>query len=294
VRVAARTAACAGIFLLLAAWPGRARSQDTTVLAPDASAAKAREVIQRSIQALGGPAYLGVKDITRSGRYSTFEHSGAVTGTIKIIDIVKMPDKERIEYIFRREFETYIPLPLDIPFHKTGSAYELRNGENGWTLAGGGVEEMPPESLDRVREQRKKDINLLFRVRLNEPGMALRYTGQDTVELKFVDWVETSDADRFTTRIAIDRSTHLPIHAVFLFRDRETRDTVQDDDYFSSYHLIQGVVTPLQISHEHNGYHVSQVFLEDVKYNTGLSDSLFTRQALDELWAKSGKGKGKQ
>src|SRR5208282_1848573 len=94
-------------------------------------------------------------------------------------------------------------------------------------------------------------------------------------------------------RIAFDHSTHLPVHAVFLFRDPESGDPVQEDDDYSSYHLIQGVVTPLQISHDHNGYHVSQMFLEDVKYNTGLSDSLFTRESLEQLWAKSGKGKGK-
>jgi len=293
VRLTPRAATGAGILLLLAAWPGSALPQDTTVLAPDASAAKAREVIQRAIRALGGPAYLGVRDTTRSGRFSTFEHNGAVTGTIKVIDMVKMPDKERIEYIFRREFETYIPLPIDIPFHKTGSAFEVHNGDQGWTLSGGGVDEMSPEAFDRVLQQRKKNINLLFRARLNEPDLVLRYTGQDTLDLKLVDWVEVSDATRFTTRIAIDHSTHLPIHAVFLFRDPESGDPVQEDDDFSSYHLIQGVVTPMQISHDHNGYHFSQMFLEDVKYNTGLSDSLFTRESLEQLWAKSGKGKGK-
>ncbi len=250
-------------------------------------------MIQRAIRALGGPAYLGVRDVTRTGRYSTFEHNGAAMGPIKIVDMVKMPDKERIEYIFRREFETYIPLPIDIPFHKTGSAFEVHNGNQGWTLSGGGVDVMPPEAFDRVRQQHKKDIFLLFRSRLNEPDLIFRYTGQDTVNLKQVDWVEVSDADRFTVRIAIDHSTHLPVHAVFLFRDLESGDPVQEDDDYSSYHLIQGVVTPMQISHDHNGYHASQMFLEDVKYNTGLSDSLFTRESLEQLWAKSGKSKGK-
>jgi hypothetical protein len=293
VRLAAPTAVCAGILLVLGSWPGPARAQDTTVLAPEASAARAREVIQQAIRALGGPAYLNVKDITRSGRFSTFEHNGESTGTVRLIVMVKLPDKERIEYIFKREYETYIPLPIDIPFHKTGSAYEVHNGEQGWTLAGGGVDDLSPEAFDRVHQQRKKDINLLLRTRLNDPELVLRYTGQDTLDLKFVDWVEASSADRFTTRIAIDHSTHLPIHAVFLYRDRESGDAVQDDDAFSSYHLIQGVMTPMQISHDHNGWHISQVFLEDVKYNTGLSDSLFTREGLEQMWAKSGKSKAK-
>jgi len=294
VRLAAPAATCAGILLLLvAAWPGPASPQGTTVLAPEASAAKAREVIQQSIRAMGGPAYLGVRDITRSGQFSSFEHNGEASFPVKLVVMVKLPDKERIEYIFRREYETYVPLPIDIPFHKTGSAFEIHNGDQGWTLAGGGVDEMSPEAYERVHKQRKKDINLLFRTRLNDPDIVLRYTGQDTLDLKFVDWVEASGPDRFTVRIAIDHSTHLPVHAVFLYRDRESGDPVQDDDSFSSYHLIQGVMTPMQVSHDHNGWHISQVFLQDVKYNTGLSDALFSREALDQLWAKSGKSKAK-
>jgi len=294
VRLGIRSVACAAILMFAAAWPGGARPQGTTVLAPDASAARAREVIHQAIRALGGPAYLGVKDMTRSGRFSTFEHNGAPRGTVKLIVMSKMPDKERIEYIFRREFETYIPLPIDIPFHKTGSAYEVHNGDQGWKLAGAGVEDITPEEFSRVEQQRKKNINILFRFRLNDPDLVLRYTGQDTVDLKLVDWIEASDTARFVTRIAVEHSSHLPIHATFLFRDSDSPEPVQEDDSFSSYHVIQGVATPLQTSHDHNGYHDSQVFLEDVKYNTGLSDALFTRQSLDELWAKSGKGKGKQ
>ena len=33
------------------------------------------------------------------------------------------------------------------------------------------------------------------------------------------------------------------------------------------------------------------MFYEDVKYNTGLSDSMFTRQGVEELRAHSGKSK---
>jgi hypothetical protein len=101
VRLAVRAAVCCGLIFCFAAWPRAARPQDTTVLAPDASAARAREVIQRAIQAMGGTAYLGVKDITRIGRYSTFEHNGESRGTVRITDMVKLPDKERIQYTYK-------------------------------------------------------------------------------------------------------------------------------------------------------------------------------------------------
>jgi len=283
-----RLGVVSGILLSLALAFAPARSQDTAVLAPDASAAKARQLIDRCIQVLGGPAYLGVKDVTRSGRYTAFEHSGAARGTLKITDIVKLPDKERIEYNFKMYYGVDAPIPLlvvDIPYplSKTRSSFEVHNGDSGWVLGSGGVVDLPADSLAHLREKRKKDLNLLFRQRINEPGLVLRYSGQDVVDLKLVDWVEISDEDRFTTRIAFDHSTHLPLRAIFLYRDPETGDRVEDHDYFSNYRPIQGVMTPMQITHEHNGYQASQLFYEDVKYNTGVSDEMFTREGLEQL-----------
>ena len=290
MRLAARAWASAGLVFCLTAWPRTALPQDTAVLAPEASAAKARELIQRSIQAMGGPAYLEVKDITRTGRYSAIEHSGAVMGTLQITDLVKLPDKERLQYSYKIYYGLDAPGPFPIPMGKKGSSFEVRNGDTGWVLGAGGVVDMAADGLARIRLNRRKDIHLLFRTRLNDPALAFRYTGQEVVDLKLVDGIEITDADRFITRIAFEHSTHFPIRSIFQFRDPEfDNDRVEDRDYYGNYRPIQGVMTALQILHEHNGYQTSQVFYETVKYNTGLSDSLFTRESLQQLSSKHGK-----
>jgi hypothetical protein len=270
--------------LLLAPWNGAARPQGTTVLAPDASAAKARQVIQQGIQALGGPAYLGVRDITRTGRYASFDHNGSARGSIQITTWSKPPDKERVLYQ-TKAYYTEVPTPLGMPWpvHKSGSIYQVRNGNQGWILGSGGVEELPPDSIARIRNQRYKDINVLFRERLDEPDLILRYTGEDLLETKMVDWIESSDVNRYTIRVAFDHATHLPTHATYLFRDPETNDPDQEDDDFAVYHVFGGVQSPLQIARSRKGYRVWQWFYDDVKYNTGLSDSLFTREGLEAL-----------
>lgn len=289
MRLAVRAALCCGLVFCFAAWPRStsraAHPQDTTVLAPDASAAKAREVIQRAIQAMGGPAYLGVKDITRVGRYSTFEHNGESRGTIRITDMVKLPDKERIQYTSKMYYGVDAPTPLiDIPMGKTNSSFEVRNGDMGWVLGSGGVVPLDAEALARIRQARKKDINLLFRTRLNDPSLVFRYTGQEVVDLKWVDGVEITDADRFRIRIAFDHATRLPLRSIFLYRDPDfDNQPTEDHDSYSLYRPVQGVITALQITHEHNGYQSSQVFYEEVKYNSGLDDSLFTRESLEHL-----------
>jgi hypothetical protein len=274
---------------LLSPWYATAR-QGTTVLAPEASAARAREVMQRAIQALGGPAYLGVRDWTRNAKYAAFDHNGSPRGTISIVTFSKYPDKVRTEYIFKTYFDTYIPVPvIPMAIHKTKTAFEVHNGDQGWTLGGGGVEELTPDALALYQQQRKKSIDILLRLRLNEPELILRYMGVDTLDLKQVDWVEVSDADRYTTRIAFDHTTHLPVRAVYLYRDPVTHDPYEDADLYSNYRPFQGVMTPMQTLRMHNGVNLTQIFVEDIKYNTGLSDSLFTRESLEQISGKKGK-----
>jgi outer membrane lipoprotein-sorting protein len=270
VRVGTRGLRKAILLVPLVAAAAPAPPQNTVVLPPAESDAKARAVIRLSIQALGGQAYLGVRDIAASGRFAQFGHSGDVVGYAKFWRFSKPPDKERVEYFDKRNI------------------ISVWNGEQAWILDRGGVQESPPDVVQRERDNKKKDINLLFRSRMNEPGMTFTYGGIDTVDLKQVEWVEANDADRNTLRIALDRTTHFPVRSVFDSRDPVSKERVEEIALYSNYHAFQGVQTPLQVFHERNGLQVSQFFLSEVKYNNGLSDSFFTREALEERFHQLG------
>ena len=54
----------------------QARAQNQEVLAPTQSEAKATQILQQAITALGGDAYLNVQDVTCTGRMTSFDHSG--------------------------------------------------------------------------------------------------------------------------------------------------------------------------------------------------------------------------
>jgi outer membrane lipoprotein-sorting protein len=248
-----------------------AQTQNPELLLPEQSAAKAKQLLQQAIQALGGDAYLNVRDVTCSGRASQFGHSGELTGYVEFFDYTKLPDKERTEYSSKRNI------------------IEVYNGDKGWILDRGGVQDAPEEALTERRENEKKDIDALLRHRMKEPGMVLRYAGPDVVDLKEADWVELVDSEGRTIRIALDRSTHLPIRKVVVTRDSSTRLRTEEVEYYSNYHPIQGLETPFQVASERNGLKISQVFLKECQYNTGVSDSLFTKESLNERWAKVGK-----
>jgi len=250
-----------------------AQEQDTTVLMPDQSAAKAKQMLQQVIETLGGNAYLNVKDVTCVGRLSQFGHSGELNGYETFIDYSKPPDKDRTENLPKRNL------------------IDVFNGDKGWVLDRGGVSDAPEATLAQVADDQKKDIDNILRHRLNDKDIIFRYAGPDLVDLKEVDWVELVDKDNRTIRIAIAKSTHLPVRKVVTTRDPNTRLRTEEIEYYSLYHSIDGVMTPFQITRERNNFKVYQAFFDKCDYNTNLSDSLFTKESLEERWQKVGKKK---
>lgn len=263
-------------FGLILATPSGASAQDDEILMPAQSTAKAKQILQAAIQALGGPAYLNVQDVTCTGNLSQFDHSGAVTGFGKFIDYSMPPDKERQENIPKRNI------------------IEVYNGKHGWVLDRGGVSDAPASDLAQFQQDHLTDIDNILRHRIHEPGMILRYAGPDIVELKQVDWVELVDSDNRTIRIAFDRATHLPIQEIAEARDPKTQLRDKQTQYFSDYHPVQQIETPFQLERDRNGIKIFQAFFTKCQYNTGVPESLFTKESLEQRWAKVGKKERKK
>src|SRR6202522_450117 len=229
--------------------PTRAVAQEPDVLTPDQSSAKAKQILQQAIAGLGGPAYLNVKDLTLEARLGQFDHSGQLRGYAKIIDITQPPLKDRTENLPKRNIIT------------------VRNGDKGWDLDRGGVSEATITDMATYQEDIKKDIDNILRHRIHEPGMIFRYGGLDVVDYEESDWVELVDSENRTFRIAISRSSHLPIRKVVDTRDANTRMRSEEIEYYSNYHPINGIQSPFQITRERNGIKIYQVFFDKFEYN---------------------------
>ncbi|MGA8145752.1 MAG: hypothetical protein WB987_17840 [Candidatus Acidiferrales bacterium] len=245
-------------------------------LMPEQSAAKAKELLQQAIQGLGGSAYLNIHDVTCTGRLSQFGHNGELNGFETFEDYTVPPFKDRTENLPKRNI------------------IQVMNGDKGWVLDRGGVSDASGADLAQFHEDIKKDIDNILRNRIKEPNMIFRYAGQDIVDLQQADWVELVDSENRTFRIAFARSTHLPIRKIVNTRDANTRTKSGEIEVYSNYHPIDGVQTPFQITRERNGIKIYQVFFEKCQYNTSLSDSLFTKESLDERWEKVGKKERKR
>ena len=91
-----------GLCLLALLAAPRLAAQNPDTMLPEQSTAKARELLNGAIDALGGEAYLGVRDISRVGRLSQFGSNGDLVGFVEVYDFTKLPDKRRREYSKKR------------------------------------------------------------------------------------------------------------------------------------------------------------------------------------------------
>jgi hypothetical protein len=276
VRIAAvvATAATCGLLATAMVVP-HARAQAPDTLMPEASTAKGKQILDQLITALGGPTYLDIRDSDCEGRLARFGHNGELAGYTPFKDYWRYPDTNRTDY------------------SKKGVIINLYSGDKGWTLDKGGVSELSPASITDFQEQTKKDINNLLRSRLKEPGMVIRFGGSDIVDLKSIDWVDLTDSEQRNFRLAIDRSTHLMVRAVVTTPDETTHDRNVDTSIYANFQLMDGVRTPLQITSDHNGRRIAQVFFNICKYNSGLPADLFTKAALEKRFSEVGSKKYK-
>jgi len=246
------------------------------VLGPAESAAKAKRIMHQAIEALGGQAYLNVREQTCQGRVAFFGHHNQLSNYQKIYDYNIFPDKERTEYSSKRNI------------------IDVYNGKQGWTLDRGGVSDLPAREIADFQGGTRRDINNLFRFWLQEPGLEFQYDGPDVVDLKQVDWVQVTDAEHRTTKIAVSQLTGLPVRAVYISRDPVTHERTEETEYFSNYQKVQGIETPFQDTRTRNGQKIFQFFITSCQYNSHLDPGLFTRQSLEERWAKLGGHKKKK
>jgi hypothetical protein len=253
--------------LVLLCLTSAARAQNADSLMPAESAAKARAILDQAIEALGGQAYLQLRDADCTAKFAGFERSGEIGGIGDVRVLRQMPDKNRTEY------------------DKRGTIVTIYRADKGWALDRGGVTPVPAADIAAYKEQIQNDANYILRYRLDEPGLTLRYGGTEVVDLKQVDWVEVGDSSGHNVRIAINRRSHFPERFVALARDREGVRT-QTTTVYSNYRPVDGIQMPFQVSRFRNGQQISQVFYLSCKHNTGLADDLFDRASLDRHFKK--------
>lgn len=293
MRGISRALACSMALLgLVWSFAGRAAArpaQNGQELMPEESEAKARQMLQQVVAALGGQAYLNVRDSDCSGRIMQYGAVGDEPEATGFRDLWLYPDKNRMEYIAKGRSIAFFIIGSDYEFTHGGVTVAVFNDSGGWLLGQKGVEDQPADAVQSFRDDVQTGMDMMLRRRLNEPGVEARYAGPDIIDLKEADWIEFNDKEHHDLRLGIEKSTHLPLRWVITRRDPVTKRTSDATLSYIQYMVQDGVRTPLTIERSRNGNLVSQTRLSSCKYNTDPSPQLFTREALEERAKEAGK-----
>ncbi len=183
----------------------RVNAQNPDTIPAEESAARTKAILQQMIGALGGTAYLNVHDSECTGRLAQFgQYTGELGGDAPFHEFRMPPDK------FRREVG------------KKFNIIDVYNGNQGWSLDKGGVEDGNGVAIANFQAGLKMSFDILIRSRLAESGMYFHYGGEDVVDLRQVDWAQVEDTEGHTYKIAVEKPTHLPVRFVIITRNPRT------------------------------------------------------------------------
>jgi hypothetical protein len=217
-------------------------------------------VLDQTIQALGGSAYLNIQDMSQEGRNYSFYHGRPNSLGIVFWRFYRFPDRDRVELTKQR----------DVVY--------VYNGDKGYEITYKGARPADPKDLTDYLRRRKYALDWVLRRWLSEPGIALFYEGQTVTEGKTVDQVTVMNARNEGVTLYLDISDHLPVKKTFSWRDPTDKQRNVEDEVYDNYKVIQGIPTPYTVTRYYNGDMSGQRFITSVSYNQGISDSQFQAQ----------------
>lgn len=271
--------------------------QNPQTMMPEESEAKAKLVVRDLINARGAAGYLEAREMECQGTRAQFGHNEDLTGYVGFTDYRVFPDKYRIEFNAKsHNLKNILNTMLGVDgldLSHGGTIVAVYDGDRGWTLDRSGVSELPVTSIADFQESVKRNIDNVLRVRLKEPGWTYRYGGSGTANLKEVEWVELTDSEQRTFRLAVDRNTRLLVQSIVTTNNEETRDRDEDITDYTNYQLKDSVWTPMKVARQHNGRRVSQFFYDSCRFNPGFASDFFDKSSLGKKSADAGAKKNK-
>lgn len=219
---------------------------------------KARAVLNRMIQALGGQAYMNLQNSESTGRSGAFYHGRSEAST-EYRRFWQWPDKERVELTKQRD------------------VVELTIGDQMYEITFRGSRTIDPKKNYDSQvyiERRMHALEVIIRQWLNEPGIALFDEGTALTENHSVEQITIINAKNDAVTLSVDTDSHLPIKKTFVIHDPQGyRDEI--GEIYDNWKMIQGVNTPYNTLVTRNGELMRQYFLNTISYNTQMQSSIF-------------------
>jgi hypothetical protein len=209
---------------------------------------KAQQLLDGSIQALGGAAFLRFKTMTTRGRVYAIQDE-AMAGLAPYVSAVEYPDKRRFSYGKKQ------PVTL------------INNGDNAWELDRYGLTSQLPEQVYRWRISNRYSLENLLRLRIHDPGILIQAGGVDFVDNVPTQEVEITEPGGTHVTLDLNRQTLLPVRISYRVQNPKTQEWDEFADIYGDYQNVQGIMTPMHLTRRLNGERVSETYRNTARYD---------------------------
>lgn len=227
------------------------------------NAAQARAALDAMVKAMGGDAWLNMRNQVRQGHLAAFFQGRPDPGTTKFWEFHSWPDRDRTEFTAHRD------------------VVQFYLGREAWEVTYRGKKPLPAEQADDFMRRRDHSIEIAVKVWMKDPNTILIYEGQHLAERHLADQVTLISAQNEAITIQIDSQTHLPLRRTFQWRDPVYKDKNTDAEEYDGYRVVDGIPTPYTITRFKNDDMVRQLFIDKVTFNQDLPADFWSVDAAE-------------
>ena len=227
----------------------------------DQNVRQARDLINLGIQALGGQAWLNIRNKQEQGRVYSFYHGRPTSNGVVYWRFVEYPDKERVELTQQRDIA------------------EIYVGNKGYEVTYKGPREIEQKDMDAYLRRRRLSLETILHNWVNDPTVALFFDGPALAGNQAAQKVTLINNKDQAVSLYFDIDTHLPIMKSYSWRDPTDREKNTEQEIFTGYRAVQGIMTPFGFTRYYNGDMQTERFINSASYDQQLNPAMFDQNS---------------
>ena len=243
---------------------GEVNEIDVTIAVPAVEAPEAteddmamgRELLERSVEALGGSeAFAAVKTFKQTAAVTIIRPMGEMS--IDVEQLISYPDKVK----------STMRTPM-------GDIQLVMNGDQAWMVNPmGAVEPVSPQQRDSTREEIWRSLVFLYG-RVNEEGLVVQHLGQEEIEGRTVETLLITPPGFSPFRLYLDAETMIPVKKAG--QSMRNQGPVEGERMMSDYREVAGIKLPFKEMMTENGQPSGESVTQTIEINPEIPPDAFT------------------
>jgi len=229
----------------------RPKEQTTAAPASDADRARARELLGRAREAMGGKAFVEQRSQVSKGTGTLFAPGMPQPLPVQSVAVYE---------VFPAKTRTELSLPM-------GQMVQVFDGQNGWVSMAGQIQDM----TQQMSQDQYYGLNMLRR--FDQTGYEVRPLADAEVNGKKVQVAAVSDAQGHTTRFSIDPESHLVVKTAY------DAPGGASETVYTDYRPVHGVQVAHTVTVLQNGTPMVELKASEVQVDAAVDEALFKKPA---------------